>query len=84
MTVEGTSTVVPEIPSDLAAGRRRCKTLAPGELRDFMASSLVGCVNSFDVLVEDASTDDSDDEYCDSDVPYNAAMEVVGSPRAPE
>jgi hypothetical protein len=34
------------------------------------------------VLVEDAS-ESSSDESCDSETPYEAAMEVVGSPRAP-
>jgi hypothetical protein len=33
--------------------------------------------------MEDTSTDSSSDEFCDSNVPYNAAMEVVGTPMAP-
>jgi hypothetical protein len=43
----------------------------------------VGSPNGFEVLMEDTSTDSSSDEFCDSNVPYNAAMEVVGTPMAP-
>jgi hypothetical protein len=78
MTVEAGS------PPELGAGRRRRKTLAPGELRGLKEISAVGGASCFDVLVEDAVTDSSYDESCDSDVPYNVAMDVVGSPRAPE
>jgi hypothetical protein len=38
--------------------------------------------NPFEVLVEDAFV--SSDESCASEVPYEAAIEVIGSPRAPE
>jgi hypothetical protein len=38
--------------------------------------------NPFEVLVEDAA-DYSSDDSCDSDVPFEAALEIVGSPAAP-
>jgi hypothetical protein len=51
-------------------------------LGELAAVAPVGCVNTFEVFVEDAVFDS--DDSCDSHVPFNAAMEVVGSPRAPE
>jgi hypothetical protein len=84
MTVTGDPAAEVAISSDVAAGRRRRKTLAPGELqRRLTAGPAIGSPNSFEVLVEDTSTDSSSDESCDSNVPYNAAMEVVGTPMAP-
>jgi hypothetical protein len=84
MTVLAASTAEAGIPPDLAAGWRRLKTLAPGELRGIEEASMVGGENFFDVLVEDAATDSSSDESCDSDVPFKVAMDMVWSLRAPE
>jgi hypothetical protein len=64
------------------AGRRHHKTLAPGELKGISAAPSVGMSNPFEVLVEDVSV--SSDESYAIEVPYEAAMEVIGSPRAPE
>jgi hypothetical protein len=64
------------------AGRRHHKTLAPGELKGISAAPSVGMSNPFEVLVEDVSV--SSDESYAIEVPYEAAMEVIGSPSAPE
>jgi hypothetical protein len=47
-----------------------------------LAGHAGGSPNVFEILVEDTSTDSSSDESCFSDVPFDAAMEVVGSPEA--
>lgn len=71
------------IPPAVAANRRRRKTLAPGELQGCLAGRDGESPNVFEVLVEDTSTDSSSDESCFSDVPFEAAMQVVGSPEVP-
>ncbi|KAK1644768.1 hypothetical protein QYE76_062573 [Lolium multiflorum] len=70
------------------AGRRRRLTLAPGDLAGGCGSSRAASSSPssggsrFDVLIEDADDDSSDDGA--SHVPYEAAMAVVGLPKAPE
>jgi hypothetical protein len=56
-------------------GRRRRKTLAPGALAGEAATAAGAAASRFEVLVEDASHRES----CASDVPFDAAMEVIGS-----
>jgi hypothetical protein len=48
-----------------------------------LAGHAGGSPNVFEVLVEDTSTDSSSDDSCFSDVPFDAAMEVVASLEAP-
>jgi hypothetical protein len=86
MTVEGAPEPVAE--TDAVAGRRRRKTLAPADLKPKGAApSATASVGSpvgsrFEVLVEEV-TGDSSDESCASEVPHDAAIEVLESPTAP-
>lgn len=60
-------------------GRHRRLTLAPGDLLAGLSSSggsrAPVCGSRFDVLVEDA--EDSSDDSCSSEVPFEAAMDVL-------
>lgn len=68
----------------LVAGRGCRKTLAPGALERISPAS-ISCASTaqvgsrFEVLVEEAS-DSSSEVSCDFDVPFETAMEVVGTP----
>jgi hypothetical protein len=60
-------------------GRRRRKTLAPGGLVCKAAGPLTAGTNSIEELVEVLDGFSSDDS-CESEIPFEAAMEVVRSP----
>jgi hypothetical protein len=73
-------------PDAGVAVRCRRKTLAPGALERISAGAEHGVLSPptgsrFEVLVEDAS-DDASDISCDSDTPFETAMDVVGTLRA--
>nr|XP_051196555.1 uncharacterized protein LOC127309883 [Lolium perenne] len=82
MTVGGVATAAVAAAA-AATGRRRRLTLPLGGLR--IREELRGSEGShastsrFDVLVEDLDSDDS----CKSEVPFESAEEVLGSPSAP-